>query len=196
MNLADIQRHVGVTPDGVLGPATLAAIAKALGIADTTDNAWLALAAPLVEQFEGLARMRPDGQVQAYPDPGTGGAPWTIGIGSTADENGKPISPSAVWSVDRARARFKTHLAEFGEAVGRAVASIPTTPEQHAAMTSLAYNIGIGAFSTSTLLKLHKAGNYQGAADQFGRWTKAAGKVLPGLVKRRNAEAALYRSGS
>lgn len=69
-----------------------------------------------------------------------------------------------------------------------------TTQHQFDAMVSFAYNVGIGNLTKSTLLKLHKAGNYAGAADEFATWNKAAGKVMAGLTKRRAAEAALYRS--
>jgi lysozyme len=60
-------------------------------------------------------------------------------------------------------------------------------------MVSFTFNIGIGKFRGSTLLKLHKAGDYAGAAAQFVRWNKAAGRVMAGLTRRRLAEAALYR---
>lgn len=182
------------------GQGEVTAIDKLLDTLDVPragqDDAWLTLAAPLVEQFEGLAKLRPDGQVQAYPDPGTGGVPWTIGIGSTTDEQGKPIDRNAVWTVDRARARFKTHLAEFGAGVDKLLAGKPATAPQKASLASLAYNIGLSALGGSTVLRQHKAGNYAAAADAFGMWVKAGGRTLPGLVKRRAAEAALYRRSS
>lgn len=154
---------------------------------------WLALAVPLIEQFEGYAQKLPDGSVKAYPDPGTGGKPWTIGIGSTTDENGQPIAPGTIWTRDRAIARFKAHLAEFGRGVDERLAGKPATAPQKAALTSLAYNIGLGALGSSTVLKRHRAGDYSGAADAFGMWNKAGGKVMAGLTRRREAEAALYR---
>lgn len=157
---------------------------------------WISLAAPLVEQFEGLAKLIPGDKVEAYPDPGSGGEPWTIGIGSTTDENGAPVRPGDVWSVARARARFQAHLAEFGQEVDRLIAGKPTTALQKAAMTSLAYNIGIGALSRSTVLRRHRAGDYPAAADAFALWNKAGGRVMPGLTRRRKAEADLYRKGS
>lgn len=57
---------------------------------------------------------------------------------------------------------------------------------------SLAYNIGVSAFRGSTLLRLLNVSQYQAASDEFPRWNKAGGKVLPGLVKRRAAERALF----
>lgn len=157
---------------------------------------WIDLAAPLVEKWEGYAKKLPNGDCQAYPDPGTGGEPWTIGIGSTTDENGKPVKPGDVWTRERAVARFRAHLEEFGEGVDRAIGDAPTTPEQKAAMTSLAYNIGLPAFARSTVLRRHKAGTYETAAQAFAMWKKAGGRVMQGLVNRRADEARLYRSGS
>ena len=61
-------------------------------------------------------------------------------------------------------------------------------------MVSLAYNIGMGNFSASTLLRKHKAGDHAGAAAQFAVWNKANKKVMAGLTRRRAAEAALYSS--
>lgn len=71
------------------------------------------------------------------------------------------------------------------------------TENQLSAMQSLAYNIGVPAFMTSTVKRKHLAGDYAGAGDAFLLWDKATvqGKliVLPGLVKRRRAERQLYR---
>lgn len=155
---------------------------------------WIALASPLIERFEGMARLVPGGMVEAYPDPGTGGAPWTIGIGSTTDEFGKPIAPGTKWTVERARARFEAHLREFGEAVDKALDGAPATPAQKAAMTSLCYNAGSAAFARSSVLRFHKAGQLPQAADAFLMWVKSGGKVMKGLQRRRAAERELYLS--
>lgn len=179
--------------------AAVDVLLETLGVdrdSDTPPVDWIGLAAPLVEEFEGYAKKLPDGSVQAYPDPATGGKPWTIGIGSTTDENGKPIAPGTIWSRERAIARFKAHLAEFGAGVDKALAGKPATAPQKAAMVSLAYNIGLGAFAGSTVLRQHRAGNFEAAADALGLWNKAGGKVMAGLTRRRAAEAKLYRSRS
>jgi GH24 family phage-related lysozyme (muramidase) len=63
-------------------------------------------------------------------------------------------------------------------------------------MVSLTYNIGAAGFARSTVLRRHKMGDYDGAAKAFLWWNKAGGRVLRGLTRRREAEAALYRSGS
>jgi len=142
----------------------------------------------LIQQYEGCAKRRADGSFDAYPDPGTGGAPWTIGWGST----GPDIQKGTVWTQQQCDARLSEHLGQFAAGVAKAIGGAPTTQGQFDAMVSFSYNVGLGNLNSSTLLKKHKAGDYRGAAAEFAKWTKAAGKVLPGLVKRRAAEAALY----
>jgi lysozyme len=157
----------------------------------------------LIHQFEGCEKKLPDGRLQAYPDPGTGGAPWTIGWGSTTDEQGRPIQPGTVWTQDRADARFRQHLAQFEAEVNQLIGDAPTTQGQFDALVSFAYNVGTDidlddlpeGLGDSTLLKKHKAWQYAAAADQFRLWNKAKGKVMPGLTRRRAAEAAMYRGG-
>jgi GH24 family phage-related lysozyme (muramidase) len=83
---------------------------------------------------------------------------------------------------------------DFAPAVGRAIGDAPTTAAQFGAMVALAYNIGVDAFAKSTLARLHRVRDYAGAARQFAVWNKAGGKVSNGLIRRRAAEAALYRA--
>ncbi|HEU0097786.1 MAG TPA: lysozyme [Allosphingosinicella sp.] len=142
----------------------------------------------LVQEFEGCAKKRSDGTFEAYPDPGSGGDPWTIGWGST----GPDIKKGVVWTQKQCDDRFTAHLDEFGQKVAKILGNTPTTQNQFDAMVSFAYNVGPANLSASTLLKKHKAGDYKGAAAEFGRWNKAAGKVMAGLTRRRAAEAALY----
>lgn len=152
----------------------------------------------LIHSFEGFAKLLPDGRVQAYPDPGTGGAPWTIGFGSTTDEEGKPIKPGTIWTRQKAERRFVQHLGQFERDVIAALGSAvhATSQAQFDALVSFAYNVGGANLRSSTLLRKHKAGDYAGAAAEFARWNRAAGRVMAGLTRRRAAEAALYRSGS
>jgi len=144
----------------------------------------------IIQEFEGCARKQPDGSFAAYPDPGTGGDPWTIGWGTT----GPDVKQGLVWSQAQCDARFAEDVTGFAAKVAGVIGTAPTTQHQFDAMVSFAYNVGVNNLASSTLLKLHKAGDYAGAAAQFARWNKAAGKVLPGLTKRRAAEAALYAS--
>lgn len=132
-------------------------------------------------------------RLTAYPDPGTGGVPWTIGWGSTRDEHGKAIVPGTTWTQERADARLAEEVAAFAMGVNGLIGAAPTTDDQRAALISFAYNVGLHALKESTLLRLHKEGDFSGAAAQFARWDKAAGKTLAGLTKRRAAEAAIYR---
>ena len=113
---------------------------------------------------------------------------WTCGWGST----GPDVGPTTVWTQAQADTRFDTSLASFAAGVAHLLTGSTTQP-QFDAMVSLAYNIGLGNFGPSTLLKMHNAGDYAGAAAQFSRWNKQAGEVLAGLTRRRAAEAALYQ---
>lgn len=144
-------------------------------------KAALELAVPLIQKFEGC-------RLEAYPDPGTSGDPWTIGWGST----GPGIKKGVKWTQEQADSHFKAHVQEFAEKVDKLV-KVDLQPHQMAALISLAYNIGVGALGTSTLLRMVNALNFDGAAQQFGRWNRAGGKVMAGLTRRRNAEAALFK---
>jgi len=166
----------------------------------------------LIKQFEGCARLRPDGLVEAYPDPGTGGHPWTIGWGAT----GREIGPGTVWTQAQCDARFERDLGRYADDVARALGDAPTTQPQFDALVSFHYNTG--AIARATLTKRHRAGDFakdlgnvlgndlgsdldvdlgvdfDGAMREFMRWNKAGGKVLKGLSRRRAAEAKLYAS--
>lgn len=135
----------------------------------------------LIKASEGL-------ELEAYPDPGSGGDPWTIGYGST----GPDVRKGVVWTRAQAEARIRRDVARF--AFGVANAAGDCTQGELDALVSFSYNVGLGKFRTSTLLKRHLAGDHEGAAREFGKWIKASGKTLPGLIKRRALEAKLYRS--
>jgi lysozyme len=152
----------------------------------------------LIHSFEGLAVLRTDGKVEAYPDPGTGGAPWTIGWGSTGMDpfNGGRIRKGTIWTRDQCNERFKQHLAQFEKTVRDGLGGKPANQAQFDAMVSLCYNIGPAAFGGSTLLRLHNAGDFDGAAKQFRRWNRAGGRVMNGLTRRREAEEKMYRGGA
>ena len=141
----------------------------------------------LIKQFEGCAKKRADGMVEAYPDPGTGGDPWTIGWGAT----GPDIGSGTVWTQAECDARLETDLRRYAAEVAKAIGDAATTPNQFDAMVSFHYNTG--AIGRATLTRKHIAGDYAGAAREFDRWVYAAGRAMKGLVRRRTAEAALYR---
>ncbi len=146
----------------------------------------------LIKRFEGCANLRQDGLVQAYPDPGTGGAPWTIGWGATGqdlDGSGE-IGPGTVWTQEQCDLRLEQDLLRYAAEVSQAIADSPTSQGQFDAMVSFHYNTG--AIARATLTKRHCAGDHQGAAVEFTRWNKAGGRVLRGLTRRRADEAKLY----
>ena len=143
----------------------------------------------LIKHFEGCAKVRRDGMVEAYPDPGTGGEPWTIGWGAT----GSGIARGTVWTQKECDDRLERDLARYAAEVDRALGDAPTTQQQFDALVSFHYNTG--AIARATLTRKHNAGDHTAAAREFARWNRAAGRVLGGLTRRRAAEAALYRDG-
>ena len=140
----------------------------------------------VIKQFEGCAKARPDGRFEAYPDPATGGDPWTIGWGAT----GPGIARGTVWTQEQCDIRFETDLARYAAEVAAVLGDTPTSQTQFDALVSFHYNTG--AIARSTLARKHMAGDHAGAAREFERWVHAGGRVLRGLVRRRAAERALY----
>ena len=135
----------------------------------------------LIRRFESC-------RLDAYPDPATGGEPWTIGFGST-----EGVCKGMRITFENAVARLLAHLAPLEVQIAHLVHQ-PISENAFSALTCLAYNIGIGNLEHSTLLKLINAGEFKNAADQFLVWNKAQGKVLNGLTKRREAERTLFLS--
>lgn len=148
-------------------------------------------AVDLIHSFESC-------RLEAYPDPGSAdGHPWTIGWGATGPGIGRGVR----WSQEQADARFLQDLAKFEDGATRLIGSSPTSQCQFDALVSLAFNIGLDedadtiaeGLGDSTLLRKHKAGDYEGAAKAFLSWTFNDGRQMKGLVRRRAAEAKLYR---
>lgn len=126
----------------------------------------------------------------AYPDPGTGGAPWTIGYGSTTG-----VKEGDVITLDQAEARLDRDLLNAAAVVKQKV-TVPLSQGQFDALCDFVFNLGAKNFATSTMLRKLNAGDYEGAAAEFPRWNKAAGKVMPGLVARRQNERLLFEKGA
>jgi lysozyme len=123
----------------------------------------------------------------AYPDPASGGDPWTIGYGFTKGvKRGDKIT-----RADADARLIKEYDAKEADVLK--LVKVPLTPNQLGALVSLTFNIGAGNLGKSTLLRKLNAGDYAGAAAQFAVWKFAAGKVMKGLVTRRANEAALFR---
>jgi len=141
----------------------------------------------LIRKWEGCARRRTDGLIEAYPDPASAdGRPWTIGWGAT----GKGIGPGTVWTQRQCDARLASDVARSATAVRRALAGAPATQNQFDALVSFHYNTG--AISRATLTRLHRQGRCKEAAAEFGKWVHTGGRRITGLVRRRADEAALY----
>lgn len=133
----------------------------------------------LIKNFEGCV-------LTAYPDPGTGGEPYTIGYGHTGH-----VLPNMKISQAIAETLLESDIQKTVEGV-QAILHPTLTDNQFSAVVCFAFNVGLGNLKNSSLLKFLNAGNTGLAANEFLKWDKAAGKVLPGLVKRRAAEQALF----
>lgn len=138
-----------------------------------TDEA-VALALPMIREFEGL-------RLIAGRDPA---GKWEVGYGHRC------AGPQSITRAE-AEALLREDVAIAARAVGQAV-TVPLSVGQRAALISLAYNIGATALAGSTLVKRLNAGDVPGAASEFERWVYAGGVVLPGLIRRRRAERALF----
>jgi lysozyme len=153
----------------------------------------------LIKPFEGFHSKQADGSCRAYKCPA---GVWTCGWGCTED-----VNQHTQWTVAEAEAALAREMAKHEANVERLV-RVPLNQGQFDAMVSLCYNIGVGNLGSSSLLKHLNSGDYARAASHFADWkysrvddaklaalmkvkrgTKA---VLPGLVKRRAAEAAMF----
>ncbi|QHJ80202.1 MAG: endolysin/autolysin [Bacteriophage sp.] len=151
----------------------------------------------LLHSFEDL-------RLRAYPDPQSGGEPWSIGWGNTQYADGRKVRPGDVITKQRADDEFAFDLIEFEAMVDKAV-TVPLTQGQFDALVSIVYNVGPGnryksgilrlkSGAPSTLLKKLNAGDYRGAADQFDLWISKGTPAERGLRRRRAAEKALFLS--
>ena len=116
----------------------------------------------------------------------------TIGYGSTWDANGDRITmdhPDI--TEDEGRQLMAQELLHVERSIGR-LAGVPLTQGQFDGLVSFVYNVGSGSFQRSTMRMKLNRGDYDGAADEFPKWRKAGGRVLPGLVKRRVVEKRIF----
>jgi lysozyme len=111
---------------------------------------------------------------------------WTIGYGHT-----KGVFEGMSITQEEAEQMLLTELEEYEGYVEKYV-TVPLTQNQFDALVVWVYNLGPTNFRKSTLLKELNAGNYTAAGQEITKWNKAGGKVLAGLVKRREAEALLF----
>jgi lysozyme len=139
----------------------------------------------IIKEFEGL-------RLKAYKCPA---AVWTIGYGHTSMAGPPSVKMGMVITKAEADSILKRDLVKYENGVKDAI-RVEVTPNQFAACVSLCYNIGIGAFKKSSVARFCNARQWQKAADAFMLWNKAGGRVLPGLTRRRAAEAALFSRGN
>ena len=159
---------------GALGSSTggtAAADNRAAGPKRTNKNGLL-----LIKSFEGL-------RLRAYKD---AVGIWTIGYGTTRN-----VRPGMTISEDQAVSFLQEDLSRFEKAINDSV-RVPINDNQFSALASFTYNVGPGAFRSSTLLRKLNGGDIRGAADELLRWDKAGGRPLAGLTRRRKAERSLF----
>ena len=111
---------------------------------------------------------------------------WTIGYGHT-----KGVYDGMTITQDQAEQMLLSELEEY-EGYIKDMVTVPLTQNQFDALVVWVYNLGPTNFRNSTLLKELNSGNYTAAGKEITRWNKAGGKVLAGLVRRREAEAKLF----
>ena len=134
----------------------------------------------LIKQFEGF---RPE----AYQD---SVGVWTIGYGTTRI-NGQPVTQGMTITKDQALQLVKQEVNKLWSRI-ESITKVNLNDNQMNALVDFAYNLGFNALKTSTLMKYVNESQFDKAADEFDRWVFAGGKVLPGLVKRREAERQLF----
>jgi|TARA_B100000073_G_C23729639_1_gene570402 lysozyme len=130
----------------------------------------------IIKQFEGC-------QLIAYQD---AVGVWTIGYGHT-----KNVSEGDIISSAQAEALLLKELKEYEDYVNKLV-TVPLHDYQFDALVSWTYNLGPTNLANSTMLKKLNEGKYNEVPDEMRRWNRAGGKVLEGLVIRRDYEAKLF----
>lgn len=131
----------------------------------------------LTRSFEGL-------RLEAYRD---SAGVWTIGYGHTGPE----VHCGQCISEIEAEALLRSDLTSAVLTVRKSV-QVDLAQHQFDALVDFCFNTGRGSFLGSSLLRYVNEGEFDSAAVQFGLWVHAGGKILPGLVRRRSAEAALF----
>jgi len=119
---------------------------------------------------------------------------WTIGVGHLIGDGKKlPREWNRELTDEEVDELLYEDLERFESGVER-LAEVSLTQGQFDALVSFSFNVGLGNFQSSTLRSKLKRGDYEGAANEFWKWRRAGGKILPGLVKRREDEKNLFLS--
>jgi GH24 family phage-related lysozyme (muramidase) len=144
----------------------------------------------LIKESEGLARKLSSGDIGAYLDPV---GIWTIGFGSTFNFDAKrSVASGDIISRATAERWLNMEVNEIAATVNSSC-TVLLTQGMFDALVSFTFNVGEGSLAGSTLLRKLNAKDYEGAAREFDRWVHGDGKILPGLVIRRDKEEALFR---
>lgn len=138
----------------------------------------------LIKEHEGL-------RLNAYPDPGTGGEPWTIGYGHTSAAGAPKVFQGMRILQQDAEDILKRDLKKFERAVAARV-KVPLNDNQFSALVSFCFNVGEGNFEKSSVLREVNAKRFANVPSKLAMWNKAAGKVMKGLVRRRADEGRLF----
>ena len=137
----------------------------------------------LIKHFEGCPT-DDEGNVVAYQDAVD---VWTIGYGHTKD-----VQEGDKWTKEKADFMLWRELEDEYEDYINNYVHVPLNQQQFDALCSWVYNLGPANLKKSTLLRKLNNGEYEETSNQIKRWNKAGGKVLEGLVRRREAEALLF----
>jgi lysozyme len=131
---------------------------------------------------------------------------WTIGYGHVLypeqaklkfeDRKAYPLNPEhdKVWSDGGIDAILRSDLQRFENGVLRLCPRAADSQAQFDALVSFSFNVGLGNLQSSTLRMKYNRGDFQGAADEFLKWNKGGGNILPGLTRRRISERTLFLS--
>lgn len=119
---------------------------------------------------------------------------WTIGYGHTARSGPPGVAQGMTMPEEEARVVLGRDVERFAADVRLALRR-DISDRQFSALVSFAYNVGSGAFRSSSVLKAVNAGDFEAVPRRLQLWVKAGGKVLPGLVRRRAAEVELFIAG-
>ena len=130
----------------------------------------------LIKKFEGC-------ELKAYQ---CSAGVWTIGYGPTKD-----VDAGMEITQEQAEQMLVDELHEYESYINKYV-TVALSQNQFDALVSWVYNLGPANLSASTMLKVLNSGEYEDVPAQMKRWNKAGGKVLEGLIRRREAEACLF----
>ena len=150
----------------------------------TANPEWLAPAEKIVAEFEGC-------RLTSYPDPGSGGDPWTVGFGHT----GPDVTPGCTIIQAQADRLLRDDLNDAAADVFQLLPMAKVwQPKQQAALVSFVFNVGAGALETSTLRRRLLAGEDPAVVvrAELPRWNKGSSGPMAGLSRRRAAEVALF----